>query len=144
MKNGVVAVVFLCGLFFAQRADALVVWAVDTPLLVPVLGIFADHTYSCIGSPFTCYEIMTGAMISTTTNAGVVNQVSQISTALVQRARDHALCCAKSMRYGIDGVCHQHSNQVLQYGGAELTTSVKGYALTRWWYGPRGICNCPL
>ena len=144
MKNGVIFFVFCCVLFIGGQADALAVWAVDTSLLVPVVGIFADHTYSCIGSASTCYEITTGAMIATTTNAGAVNQVSQIPANFVQRARDHALCCAKSMRYGIDGVCHQHSNQVLQYGGVELTTDVKGYGLTRWWYGPRGTCNCAL
>lgn len=135
----VATVVCASGLFIGNWAEAVPIWAMDTDVSFPVLGVLADHTYACVGSYSDCYTFPAG----TTKTGGTVNQVGSVSSATAEFAKIHAECCRDAMIYLIDGVCHQHSNQVLQYAGLELAGyGVDGYSITRWYYGPRGNCIC--
>ena len=114
------------------------VYAYQTPVSgFWFLGTFADHTYACITGA-DCYTFPLG----TTKTGGTFDVGGTISSNFVQRAIDHAECCASTMVYWSDGVCHQHTNRVLTYAGKELTYNVDGYSLTRWYYGPTGYCSC--
>lgn len=136
-RLSVFLVSFLLLFASVQQASAEAIFGVDTNVNVPVLGWFVDHTYVCIGSWSDCYTFPTGS----NTSGGVVNVVGQATTTQAAAARARGTCCASNMYYGIDGVCHQHSNQVLAQAGKVLDGStIRGYSYSVYLFGVSGFC----
>lgn len=88
----------------------------------------ADHTYACVDG--RCYAVGNSSRSGGKyVNGRYVNRQSAIS----------ASCAGNCyMIYGVNGVCHQHTNRMLYYARTTLNPSVQGYRLTRWVYGTYG------
>jgi len=124
-------------LLFCGQANAEAIWGVDTNVNVPVAGWFLDHTYVCVGSSSDCYAFPSWS----STSGGSVNVVGQANSTQASAARARGTCCASNMYYGIDGVCHQHSNQVLTQAGKVLSGStIGGYSYSVFLFGTFGTC----
>jgi hypothetical protein len=135
----IIPVLFFFGIFAgAERTFAVAIWSMDTDILIWELNTFLDHTYSCVGSYSDCYTFPSNS----TKTGGTVNNVGQVDSTTAVYAKIHGECCEDAMIYLVDGVCHQHSNQVLEYAGIELGYGVQGYSVSRWVYGPTGYCMC--
>lgn len=131
---------FLGFIFFTYQqkdAKADVVWGVDNNISVYFLGYFLDHTYACVNSWSDCYSFPSGS----STSGGNANVSGQATTTQANNARARGTCCASNMYYGVDGVCHQHTNQVLSQAGLVLNGyNINGYSLSTYLFGTYGTC----
>jgi len=134
----VMLLVVFCTIFaFFQSAIAGKVYGLRTNLWgVPIYSIpWIQHTYSCVSNlgVVTCYAFPSGS----TKTGGTIAVTSVNESVGVMRAKCYAGC---SMSYGVNGVCHQHTNRVIYPSNnhPEIPTSVTGYSASRWLFGARG------
>ena len=126
-------IIFVCllvgGLVFSNNvfAETVYIWGQKNPVAYEPLS-WLDHTYACVGNYSNCYTCPAYASIS-----GGVPVDGGYADA--ENAECFAFC---RLDYGENGVCHQHANRVLYQTGRTLNTSVRGYSLSRWYYGITG------
>ena len=105
-------------LFFSINVQAEYIWSMVKPVAVEPFS-FLDHTYACIGNSNTCFTCPAGA--SKTGGDPVIGGYGDV---------DQATCYAYCpLLYGVNGVCHQHTNRVLNAIGETLISEcVSGYS----------------
>lgn len=131
-----IIMLFLCGI--QNKANATVVWGANTNVNFPFLGYFLDHTYTCVGNYDNCYTFPIGS----STSGGYVNVVGQATTSEASQAEYVGENCAETMEYGEDGVCHQHSNRVLDEANHLILdgSTIDGYSISVYFFGVYGAC----
>lgn len=124
---------------FSQNASAGIqtLYGLKTNLWgAPIYAIpWIQHTYGCISNlgTVTCYTFPS----SSTKTGGIIVVTSQTESIGIMKAKCYAGC---SMSYGVNGVCHQHTNRVTYPSNyhPEIPTSITGYSASRWLFGARG------
>jgi hypothetical protein len=101
-------------------------------------GSSFDHTYACV-SPIGCYSIVGPNGYPSTTYGGAA------ATATIYVSHQNAIfvACAGNgyMYYGLNGVCHQHTNRILYYANTSLPYWIRGYSASKVLYGTYGECG---
>ena len=135
IMNAVLGIIMVFSIGMA-RADIV---GYDTKVAVPGFS-WLDHTYACVYGSVGCYTFPSGSAVT----GGSVVTSGYATNSQINQAVCYATFC--SMTYGVNGVCHQHTNRVLYPASRELSTNVRGYATSRWIYGTKGTnwwgCYC--
>jgi hypothetical protein len=127
----------LATIWLSHDVKASTIYGANTNLWgAPIYAIpWIQHTYACTSSAgvIKCFTFPSSA---TKTGGGLLVTGTTESLGII-RAQCYAKC---SMTYGVNGVCHQHTNRVLYPSNYHptLPTSVTGYSTSRWLFGARG------
>ncbi|MFA5248184.1 MAG: hypothetical protein WC415_02990 [Patescibacteria group bacterium] len=119
-----------------NASASVYIWAMKKPVAFAPFS-WLDHTYVCVGNSNNCYTCP-----PTYTKTGGNPAVGGYGDG------DDAVCYAYcTLSYGVNGVCHQHSNRVLYPAGQTLAyCGVTGYTFSVGMWGTYGTnfnsCDC--
>lgn len=125
----VFSVILLCCTVFSPGVARADINAYKTPVDI---ANWVDHTYGCLSGSTNCYPWPSWSAGSGGTYVtGGYSTPEQVNTAAC-----YTFCNMGT--YGVDAVCHQHTNRVLYAIGKELDTSVRGYSASKAIWGAKG------
>lgn len=95
-----------------------------------LLGHWLDHTYACVLG--NCYATNNSGTSGGYYSTRGLNTESEINV---------VICVANlDLEYGDEGVCHQHTNRMLYYGGTTLASAgINGYSYSVAAFGTYGL-----